>query len=236
MIRLVGSIYLGCESGFDPAQQWPFHWPSTTFRSTNTNHQHVRLEEIRTDDLGHYGIVMKIKLIENKIKTTLILGGVILALAIAVPAFAQYSGQGSYGARGEAGWGAYNNSNHWHDAYRWHQNDPDFFYANHLQWISWQPNWPAQDGAYDAQHELYYGQWWYNQNPTLASTNHPDWITKPRNRANHSELQDHRIVMRTENKGNQPNLQQQVSIQQNPSQRVAVMCVLLLALRNGLNH
>jgi hypothetical protein len=140
--------------------------------------------------------------------------------------------------------GDYDNNNNWHDAYWWHQNDPDFFYANHPQWIPWQPNWRDQDGAYDAQHNWHYGQWWYNQNPNWVSTNHPNWISQHRNWANHSEPQDHRAVMRTENEGNQQNPQQQASIQQkqvnqqSPAQKAAEMYVLLLALalHSGLSH
>jgi hypothetical protein len=48
------------------------------------------------------------KLMKNNLRNTLALLGAILALSIAVPAFAQgYAGQGYYGGRGEAGWGAY---------------------------------------------------------------------------------------------------------------------------------
>jgi hypothetical protein len=221
--------------------------------------------------------------VTRKLKKTLMLGSAIMAFAIAVPALAQYYGDGYYGGPGQIGWGTYDNNhtwhgarwwhrhyiewfyathpewaamdtvwlnqdgdydndNNWHDAYWWHQNNPDFFYANHPQWISWQPNWASQDGAYDSQNNWHYGQWWYNQNPNLVSTNHPNWISQHRNWANHSEPRDHRVVMRTENEGNQQNSQQQVSIQQNlvtqqnPAQRAAVMCVLLLALHSGLSH
>jgi hypothetical protein len=134
----------------------------------------------------------------------------------------------------------YDNNNNWHDAYWWHQNDSDF-YANHPQWISWQPNWRDQDGACRPQHKWHYGQWWYNQNPNWVSISHPNWISQHRNWANHSEPQDHRAAMRTESAGDQRNPQQQTSIQQDqanqqkPAQRVAAICVLLLALRSGLS-
>ncbi len=107
--------------------------------------------------------------------------------------------------------GDYDNDNNWHDAYWWHQNDPDFFYANHPEWISWQPDWRNQDGAYDAQHNWHYGQWWYNQNPGWVSANHPNWISQHRNWANHSEPQDHRAAERSVNESQQ-NRQRQASI------------------------
>ena len=83
--------------------------------------------------------------------------------------------------------GDYDNDNNWHDAYWWHQNNPDFFYANHPNWISWYPDWLNTDGAYDAQHNWHYGQWWYNQNPNWVSANHPNWISQHSNWANHTE-------------------------------------------------
>ena len=104
--------------------------------------------------------------------------------------------------------GDYDNNNNWHNAYWWHQNNPDYFYANHPNWISWYPNWRNEDGAYDGQHNWHYGQWWYNQNPNWVSANHPNWISQHSNWANHTEVQDHRAVMRTENEGNQRATQQ----------------------------
>ncbi len=50
-------IDIGFESGSDPARQWPFRSPSTTFRSTNTNRQHIRPEEVRTGRTWSRGIV-----------------------------------------------------------------------------------------------------------------------------------------------------------------------------------
>ena len=97
--------------------------------------------------------------------------------------------------------GDYDNNGTWQDAYWWHQNNPDFFYANHPNWISWQPSWYNTDGAYDAQHNWHYGQWWYNQNPAWVQANHPNWLSQHSNWATHSEPNDHRAVMRTENEG-----------------------------------
>jgi hypothetical protein len=74
-----------------------------------------------------------------------------------------------------------------------------------------------------------------------VSTNQPKSISPHRNWANHSESQDHRAVMRTENEGNQRNLQRQTSIQQNQmnqqnAQKAAGIYVLLLAWRSGLSQ
>src|SRR5271169_4897138 len=145
---------------------------------------------------------MKLK---KRLRNTIALSGTVLALAIAAPSFAQYGpgydGPGYYGGPGQAGWGAYDRYHTWRGARWWHQNNPDFFYANHPNWISWQPSWYNTDGAYDAQHNWHYGQWWYNQNPAWVQTNHPNWISQHSNWATHSEPNDHRAVMRTENEG-----------------------------------
>ena len=97
--------------------------------------------------------------------------------------------------------GDYDNGGTWQDAYWWHQNNPDFFYANHPKWISWYPELRNTDGAYDAQHNWHYGQWWYNQNPSWVPANHPNWFSQHSNWASQTEPNDHRAVMRTENEG-----------------------------------
>jgi hypothetical protein len=131
----------------------------------------------------------------------------------------------------------YDKSN-WHDAYGWHQNNPDFSYANHPYWISWESNWRDQDGA---QHDWHYSQWRYNRNPNWVTISHPNSISEHPNWVNRSEPLDHRALTHAENEGNQRIPQQQVSLQQNqvnqqnPAQKAAVICVFLLALRSGLN-
>jgi hypothetical protein len=92
-------------------------------------------------------------------------------------------------------YGDYDNSNVWHDAYWWHQNNPDFFYSNHPQWVSFNPLWLAQDGAYDTNHTWHYGEWWYNQNPGWVASNHPNWMSQHQNWASHTEISDHRATM-----------------------------------------
>ncbi|HEY6306632.1 MAG TPA: hypothetical protein VI488_09275 [Candidatus Angelobacter sp.] len=90
---------------------------------------------------------MKIKLIRNKLRKTIVLSGAILAFGMAAPAFAQYGpgpgydgpgpgygnqgyeGPGYYGGPGQEGWGAYDNGHQWHGARWWHQHDIMWFYA-----------------------------------------------------------------------------------------------------------
>jgi len=96
-------------------------------------------------------------------------------------------------------YGDYDNNNQWHDAYWWHQNNPDFFYSNHPQWANFNPLWLAEDGAYDTNHTWHYGEWWYNQNPGWVSSNHPNWLSEHRNWAMHTEFSDHRSAMLNQN-------------------------------------
>ena len=137
--------------------------------------------------------------------------------------------------------GDYDNTGNWNDAYRWHQNNPDFFYADHPHWISWEPKGRDQAAAYDAQDDWHYGQWWHNQNPNRVSTSRPKSIVEHRNWANHSEPPDHRALTRIENQGNEQIPRQQTTIQQNqvnhqnPARKAAVICAFLLALRGGLS-
>jgi hypothetical protein len=86
---------------------------------------------------------------------------------------------GEYWSNGpaETQWGDYDNGQ-WRDAYWWHQNNPTWFYDNHVNWASLNSRWLNQDGAYDDRHQWHYGEWWYNQNPGWVRTNHPTWLTR----------------------------------------------------------
>ncbi len=126
----------------------------------------------------------------------------------------------------------------WHNAYRLHNNGPNFFYADRPHGISWEPNWRDQDDAYDARHDWQYGQWWHKQ-PNWVSIGHPNSSARP-NWANHFEELD-RALTRAANDGNQrtsgqPDSTQQNRVnQQNPTQKAAAICVFLLVLRSGLS-
>jgi hypothetical protein len=72
--------------------------------------------------------------------------------------------------------GAYDNQHRWHDADWWHQNNPDWFWAQHPEWASVNPQWRDEDGAYDQRHQWHYGQWWSQQNPDWVASRHPDWL------------------------------------------------------------
>jgi hypothetical protein len=70
----------------------------------------------------------------KRLRNTLTISGAVLALAIAIPALAQYrdsgpdynngpgynnqnyTGQGYYGGPGQSGWGAYDRYHHWRGA------------------------------------------------------------------------------------------------------------------------
>jgi len=100
---------------------------------------------------------------------------------------------GEYWSEGpaETQWGDYDNGQ-WRDAYWWHQNNPNWFYDNHVSWASLDSRWLAQDGAYDQQHQWHYGEWWYNQNPSWVTTNHRNWINQHRSWARPAEQQNYR--------------------------------------------
>ena len=100
---------------------------------------------------------------------------------------------GEYWSEGpaETQWGDYDDGQ-WRDAYWWHQNNPDWFYNNHMSWASLDSRWLAQDGAYDQQYQWHYGEWWYNQNPSWVTNNHPNWLNKNRNWATPAEQQNYR--------------------------------------------
>jgi hypothetical protein len=100
---------------------------------------------------------------------------------------------GEYWSEGpaETQWGDYDDGQ-WRDAYWWHQNNPNWFYDNHLSWASLDSRWLAQDGAYDQQHQWHYGEWWYNQNPSWVTANHPNWLSHHRGWTNPTEQQNYR--------------------------------------------
>jgi len=114
---------------------------------------------------------------------------------------------GEYWSEGpaETQWGDYDSEHQWRDAYWWHQNDPNWFYDNHQDWVSLDSRWLAEDGAYDPQHNWHYGEWWYNQNPNWVTSNHPAWLTEHPNWEQPAEQQNYR--------------QQHATVQQNQPQR-----------------
>jgi hypothetical protein len=61
-------------------------------------------------------------------------------------------------------WGEYDTQNQWHDAYWWHQNNRQWFYSNHLEWVALDPRWRDQAGAYDNQHAWHDAYWWHKNN------------------------------------------------------------------------
>ncbi len=65
-------------------------------------------------------------------------------------------------------WGDYDEDNTWHDAYWWHDNNPDWFYAQHPAWVSLSPRWRVYDGDYDDNHVWHYGGWWYRNDTSDA--------------------------------------------------------------------
>jgi hypothetical protein len=75
------------------------------------------------------------------------------------------------------GFGAQDNRNQWHDAYWWHQNNRQWFYANHPQWVGFDPQWQNQDGDYDNQHSWHDAYWWHQNNRDWFYSNHPEWIS-----------------------------------------------------------
>ena len=91
----------------------------------------------------------------------------------------------------ETQWGDYDDGQ-WRDAYWWHQNNPNSFYDNHVNWASLDSRWLSQDGAYDNQRQWHYGEWWYNQNPGWVTNNHPNWIANNRNWMRPEEQQRYR--------------------------------------------
>jgi hypothetical protein len=92
----------------------------------------------------------------------------------------------------ETTWGYYDTRHRWRDAYWWHENDPNWFYDNHMTWASLNSRWLISDGAYDQQNRWHYGEWWYNQNPGWVSTNRPNWLSQHRNWSNQSVQQSYR--------------------------------------------
>jgi hypothetical protein len=92
---------------------------------------------------------MKMKL-KDRFKKTIGLSGVILALGMAAPAFAQYqhgyNGRSYYGGRGQAGWGAYDRNHHWRGARWWHRHNIEWFYATHPEWAAMDSQWRNEDG------------------------------------------------------------------------------------------
>src|ERR1035437_673968 len=110
------------------------------------------------------------------LKNTITLSGAILALAIAIPAFAQYdrgyTGQGYYGGAGEAGWGAYDNNHNWHGARWWHQHYIKWFYATHPEWAVMDPSWRSEDGDYDNNNNWHDAYWWHQHDPDFFYSNH----------------------------------------------------------------
>ena len=91
----------------------------------------------------------------------------------------------------ETQWGDYDNGQ-WRDAYWWHQNNPSWFYDNHMNWAALDSRWLSQDGAYDDQRQWHYGEWWYNQNPSWVTSNHPNWVASHREWARPAEQQRYR--------------------------------------------
>ncbi len=73
-------------------------------------------------------------------------------------------------------WGDYDDDNAWHDAYWWHDNNPDWFYESHPGWVALWPAWYNADGDYDENHVWHYGGWWYRNNPGWVSSRHPEWL------------------------------------------------------------
>ena len=53
----------------------------------------------------------------------------------------------STSARPPGRFGEYDNEHQWHNAYWWHQNYPDWFWAHHPDWASVNPQWRDEDGA-----------------------------------------------------------------------------------------
>jgi hypothetical protein len=126
---------------------------------------------------------------------------------------------GEYWSNGpaETQWGDYDNQRNWHNAYWWHQNNPNWLYDNHANWASLDSRWLDQDGAYDQQRQWHYGEWWYNQNPNWVTNNHPNWLREHQNWENQSEQQNYRqqhaMLEQNEQNRQQQNFQQQQATQ-----------------------
>src|SRR6266851_5725335 len=74
-------------------------------------------------------------------------------------------------------WGEYDTQNQLHDAYWWHQNNRQWFYSNHPEWVALDPRWRDQDGAYDNQHTWHDAYWWHQNNRDWFYSNHPEWLS-----------------------------------------------------------
>ena len=89
----------------------------------------------------------------RRLKNKIALSGATLALAIALPAFAQYQrgyiGQGYYAGPGQNGRGAYDRSHNSRGARWWHQHYIERFYPNHPAWSAMDSSWLNEEGDYD---------------------------------------------------------------------------------------
>jgi hypothetical protein len=110
-------------------------------------------------------------------KRTLIFCGAILALVIAAPAFAQYTGQGYYLGLREAGCGAYDNNHRWHDPTWWHRHYVECFYATRQETAVMDGVWLTPDSDYDNTGKWHDAYRWHQNNPDFYYADHPHWIS-----------------------------------------------------------
>ncbi len=136
---------------------------------------------------------MGINLIKKRLKNAITLSGAVLALAIAIPALAQYRdngpsydnrnynqnymGQGYYGGPGQSGWGAYDRNHRWRGARWWHKHNIQWFYATHPQWAQMDSSWMDEDGDYDNNNNWHDAYWWHQNDPDFFYSNHPTWAS-----------------------------------------------------------
>jgi hypothetical protein len=71
----------------------------------------------------------------------------------------------------ESNWGGWDPEHHsWHDAYWWHQNNPQWVYANH-------PDWGHNYGWYQNDYGAH-PEWFHNPTYQNWAAAHPEWVAR----------------------------------------------------------
>jgi len=70
--------------------------------------------------------------------------------------------------------GAYDTNHVWRETGWWRQNNPNWIYQNHPEWIQNHPEW-RRDGDWDEHHEWHDRAWWSANHGDWVAQHHPEW-------------------------------------------------------------